>query len=92
MSHDEHRSKIEAHRLALAEHRAAIDAFNAKFMALDKSLDKMTKLELRAVICRKDEELAVLRNRLARYGDQQATSTQLSAAVALVKEAIHETR
>ena len=62
------------------------------FPDLSKPLDKMTKQELRLVIARKDEELAVLRNRLVRYGSPEATTAQLSAATALMDEVIHAQR
>lgn len=59
-------------------------------MDLTKPLHKMTRMELRMLIERKDEELLVLRNRLARYGEPVANAQQLSAARALMEEVIHE--
>jgi prefoldin subunit 5 len=85
-----HREQIEAHRAQIAALRSEIDAWHAQYDALDKQINKMTKRELILVVHKKDEELAVLRNRLARYGDQQATPAQLSAARALMDEVIHE--
>jgi septal ring factor EnvC (AmiA/AmiB activator) len=84
------REQIQSHAAALAAVKAEIAAWRSQYDALDKQINKMTKRELILVVHKKDEELAVLRNRLARYGDQQATPAQLSAARALMDEVIHE--
>ena len=86
------RSQLDAHRAQLEEHRKQLADWRAKFEHLDKQVSKMTKRELICVIARKDEELAVLRNRLAQYSGQEATSAQLSAALDLMSEVIHERR
>ena len=62
------------------------------FPDLSKPVDRMTKMELRLLLQRKDEEMAVLRNRLARYGSPEANAAQLSAALDLMREVIHEPR
>lgn len=86
------RSQIMAHAAQLAEHRQQLDAWRAQYDALlAKPIDKMTKAELRLLIQRKDDELAILRNRLARYGSPEATTAQLSAATALMDEVRRET-
>lgn len=60
------------------------------FPDLSKPVDRMTKMELRMLLQRKDEELADLRNRLAQIGPWEANTAQLSAALALMREVIHE--
>lgn len=87
------RSQIEAHRAQLGEHRASLDAWRAQYDALlAKSIDRMTKAELIILIHRKDDELAILRNRLARYGSPEATAAQLSAVQSLMEDVRNEKR